>query len=237
MEIKIDSLLAGAKKAEGAVVVVSVFHAFTTTALAFEQGAERVILAPETDEAILLRKQGQGSICIGTVDGKPPEDFDFAESPHTISQLDLKGKTAILSTRAATMGVNAAWRAETIYGAALVNMSATVQALWQAKPKLVHIVPMGTNGRTRADEDEIAAIYLKNLLEGQHPDPEAMTHLLRSCHAAQRHLDSTLPGGTGEDLEIALHVDRAPFAIQVGRRDRMLVASPVMEMEVEVEPV
>lgn len=233
MEIKIESLLAGAKKAEGAVVVISVFHAFTTTAVAFEQGAERVILTPETDDAILLRKQGQGSLCMGSVDGKKPEDFDFAESPHAISQLDLKGKTGILSSRSGTMGVNAAWRAETIYGTALVNMAATVLALQQAKPKLINIVPMGINGRTRTDEDEIAAIYLKNLLEGHHPDPVAMTSLLRSCHAAQKHLDPARPGDTCEDLEIALQVDRVPFAIEVGRRDRMLVASPVMKKEVQ----
>lgn len=231
MEIKIDSLLAGAKKAEGAVVVVDVYHAFTTTAIAFQQGAERVVLTPEPDEAMLLRKQGRGEICIGDANGKRPEDFDFGDSPHAVSQLDLHNKTIILATRSGTMGVNAAWRADRVYGAALVNVGATARDILRQSPNLVTIVPMGVNGRTRTDEDEIASIYLKNLLLGNQPDRSAMTKLIRSCQTSKRSPVWNESNDPNKDLDIALHVDRVPFAMEVSRRDRLLVASRVEEKE------
>ena len=39
MEIRIESLLEGARRAQGTVVIVDVFRAFTTAAVAFSRGA------------------------------------------------------------------------------------------------------------------------------------------------------------------------------------------------------
>ena len=44
MEIKIASLLAGAKEASGISVVIDVLRCFTTDAIAFQRGAEKLIL-------------------------------------------------------------------------------------------------------------------------------------------------------------------------------------------------
>ena len=40
MEIRIESLISGAREAEGVVVVIDVFRCFTTEAVAFAKGAK-----------------------------------------------------------------------------------------------------------------------------------------------------------------------------------------------------
>ena len=60
MEVTIESLLEGAKRATGAVVIVDVFRAFTTAAVALARGAERIVMVAEIDEALRLRDQGVG---------------------------------------------------------------------------------------------------------------------------------------------------------------------------------
>ena len=44
MEIVLSSLLNGAKEAQGTVVIIDVYRAFTTAAIAFSKGAEKIIL-------------------------------------------------------------------------------------------------------------------------------------------------------------------------------------------------
>ncbi len=73
MEIRIGSLLRGAQEAEGTVIVIDVFRAFTTGAVAFSRGAEKIILVAEVAEALELKSQSVGEICIGEVGGIRPE--------------------------------------------------------------------------------------------------------------------------------------------------------------------
>ena len=225
MEIRIDSLLAGAKRAEGVVVIIDVYRAFTTAAIALERGAAKLVLVAETDEALLMRRQGVGEFCAGEVGGKCPEDFDYGNSPHDIAQVNLAGRTLILSTRAGTVGVNAAWHADEIFGAALVNARATADVIRRRKPALVTLVPMGLEGRVRTDEDEICAIYLKNLLQGHSPAREAIGRVVAGCSESLKFDDPEQPWFQPQDRDLALQVDRTPFAIQVARRDRRLVAT------------
>ena len=69
MEVRIESLIEGARRARGVVVIVDVFRAFTTAAVAFARGAERIVIVPEVDEALRLRDQGVGDVCVGEVNG------------------------------------------------------------------------------------------------------------------------------------------------------------------------
>ena len=97
MEIRLGRLLAGAKNAEGTVVIIDVYRAFTTAAVAFLQGAKKIVLVADVDEALALRERGVGCWCVGEVDGKRPEGFDFGNSPHELSKVDATGRTLILS--------------------------------------------------------------------------------------------------------------------------------------------
>ena len=68
MEIRLASLLQG-PQAAGTTIIIDVFRAFTTAAVAFDRGATQIVLVAEVDEALALRRRGAGHLCMGEVDG------------------------------------------------------------------------------------------------------------------------------------------------------------------------
>jgi len=224
MKIRIESLLEGARRAKGTVVIVDVFRAFTTAAVALAHGANRIIMVAEIDEALRLRDEGIGEICVGEVNGIRPEGFDFGNSPHEMMQASLKGKVVIQSTRAGTTGVAAATGAEMVYAGSFVVAQATAEAIRRANPAGVTIVAMGWNARVRTDEDELCALYLRNLMQGRRPDPEALRKLVLASGEAAKFGDPKQPHFHREDLEIAVEIDKYDFAIRVIKEDGFLVA-------------
>ena len=224
MDIRIGSLYRGAVEARGTVVIIDVFRAFTTAAVAFSNGAEKIILVAEVEEALSLRAQGAGDVCMGEVDGIRPEGFDYGNSPYELSQVDVAGKTLIQSTRAGTVGMSAAVNASRIYAGSLVIAEATTQAILRDAPDLVTIVAMGAEARVHADEDEQCALYMRNLLQGRTPDHAAVRALVLAGAEAQKYADPQQPQFHPEDRDMALEIDSVPFAIGVEREDGLLVA-------------
>lgn len=224
MEIRIESLVEGARRAQGTVVIVDVFRAFTTAAVAFARGARQIILVADPREALSLRERGLGELVMGEVAGRRPEGFDFGNSPYELSQADVAGKVLIQSTRAGTVGACAAGRAEALYAASLVVARATAEALRRANPPLVTIVAMGAEGRVRSDEDEQCALYLRNLLEGRQPDRECVRRLVAAGAEAAKYGDPARPHFHPMDREIALQIDSIGLAMRVTRENGLLVA-------------
>ena len=227
MQIIIDSLIAGAQRARGTVIIIDVFRAFTTEAIAFSRGAEKVILVSTPKDALELRDRGIADLCVGEVHGMTPEGFDHNNSPHEMSIADVKGKVLAHSTMAGTVGVNAATNADEIYVGSLVIARSTVDTILQDKPDLVTIVAMGDGGKIRTDEDEQCAWYLKNLLGGRRPDPQAVRALVLAGEESQKYHDPAQEQYHPKDLEMATRIDSVDFAIGVERRDGLLVARPI----------
>ena len=226
MEIRIGSLLRGAQEAVGTTIIIDVFRAFTTAAVAFARGAEKIILVAEVEEALALRRHGAGQLCMGEVAGVKPDAFDYGNSPYELESVDLTGKTIIQSTRAGTVGATAASAAEKLYLGSFVTAAATVQAIRRQQPDLVSLVAMGYASRQRADEDEQCALYLRNCLQGRQPDRHAVRQLVLVGHEAQKYDDPAQPQFHPQDKDLALDVDRYAFALHVGRDDGLLVARP-----------
>jgi len=206
------------------VVIVDVLRAFTTTAMALTRGARKIVFTAEVAEALELRRRGIGDLCIGEVGGKRPPGFDYGNSPSELSRAELDGRTLIQSTRAGTVGVIAASQAEQLFVAALVNAAATAAAVMRERPALVTIVAMGLEARTRSDEDELCALYIRNLCEGRQPDPDAVRRLVLASKEAQKFGDPARPHFPAEDLEIALQIDSLPIVMRVIRKNGLLVA-------------
>ena len=228
MEIRLGSQVRDAKEAEGTAIIIDVFRAFTTAAIAFDHGVREITLVAKAEDALALHRRGVGDFLMGEVAGKRPEGFDFGNSPYEISQADLEGKTLVQSTRAGTVGVAAASKADTIYLGSLVVAQATVNAILRDNPSLVSIIAMGDQGTVRSDEDEHCGIYLRNLLEGRDPDPAAMQSLIMQGGATQKFFDDTQPQFHPKDVELALQVNKYPFAMKVNREDGQLVARKVV---------
>jgi 2-phosphosulfolactate phosphatase len=227
MKIELLSLLEGARRAEGTVVIVDVLRAFTTAAVAFERGAKHIVMVAGVDDARRLQRRGAGDLVMGEVDGRKPDGFDFGNSPHEMSRADVRGKTLIQSTRAGTTGIESAARAKRIYAASFAVAGATARAILRDRPATVSIVAMGQDARERSDEDELCAMYLRNLLEGRKPDFAAVRRLALVCKTADKFRDPSRPWFHPLDLTLALTLDLADFAIRVRRRGGLLVAEPV----------
>jgi 2-phosphosulfolactate phosphatase len=165
-----------------------------------------------------------GDYLMGEVAGKRPDGFDFGNSPYEISQVDLAGKTLIQSTRAGTVGVEAAANATEIFLGSFVVAQATVGTIRRGSPELVSIIAMGDQGVVRSDEDEQCGIYLRNIMEERKPDFEAVKSLILKGGATQKFFDPDQPQFHPEDVELALEVDRYSFAIKISREDGLLVA-------------
>ena len=127
MDIRIESLLAGATGATGVVAIIDVFRAFTTAAVALANNAARIVMVSSVEEAFALRANGTGQICMGEVRGRPPDGFDFGNSPFEVSDVDFAGKTIIQRTSAGTQGIAAASQADRLYAASLVTARATAR--------------------------------------------------------------------------------------------------------------
>jgi len=228
MDVRIESLIDGARRARGTVVVIDVFRAYTTASVVLSKGAERIILVAEPQEALKLRDDRVGRLCMGEVGGEKPEGFDFGNSPHELSQVadsDVHGQTIIQSTRAGTVGACAVPAGGAMFAASFVIAEATCRAILQAEPKLVTILAMGTRGMVRGDEDELCALYLRNRLQGRRPDQEAVMRLARCGHEADGFGSPEMLFKPVADLEMALCFDTFDFAIQVCREEGGLLVA------------
>ena len=226
MEITVRSLIKGAQESQGIVVIIDVFRCFTTEAVAFDRGAEKIILVSEIEEALELRERGLGQIIMGEVGGKRPEGFDYGNSPFELASANLRGKTIIQSTRAGTVGVTNVSEADVMYGGSLAVAGATARAIASHKPEKISLVAMGLEGRVKADEDEQCALYLRNLLQGRKPDKDSVRALILAGEESQKYDDPSLPQWPPEDRMMALDIDSHNFALRIAMEGDLFVARP-----------
>lgn len=224
MDIRIDSLLTGAERAVGAVVIIDVFRAFTTAAVALSRGAEKIIVVGGVEEAMGLRDAGLGQICMGEVGGVMPAGFDLGNSPYDASQAELAGRTIIQRTSAGTQGIVAAKQAKRLYAGSLVTATATARAIRAHSPEQVTLVAMGLDGKARTDEDEMCAIHLRNLLQGREGSVAGTRNVILAGPQIPDFADRAKPHLHPGDLDIALDIDRYDFAVRITQEDGRLVA-------------
>lgn|SRR5262245_21313197 len=224
MEIGIDSLLSGAKRASGAVVIIDVFRAFTTAAVVLARGAAKIIVVDSVDQALALRSAGIGQLCMGEVRGRAPPGFDLGNSPFEASQAQVEGMTIIQRTSAGTQGIVSARQAIQLYAGSLVTATATTRAVLRHSPQHVTLVAMGNDGVTRADEDELCAIHMRNLLEGRPGNAAASREVILAGSRIADFGDPSKPHLHPGDLEIALDIDRYDFAVRVTQEDGRTIA-------------
>jgi 2-phosphosulfolactate phosphatase len=224
MEVRIDSLLSGAARATGSVVIIDVFRAFTTAAVVLARGAAKIVVVSSVEEALALRSVGVGQLCMGEVRGRAPSGFDLGNSPFEASQADVNGKTIIQRTSAGTQGVVAAKQALRLYAGSLITAKATARAILRHTTDAVTLVAMGNDGTTRADEDELCAMHLRNLLEGRPGNPSGIRDVVLAGPRIADFHDPSKPHLHPADLEIALHIDRYDFAVRISQEEGRLVA-------------
>lgn len=202
--------VAGAASAEGAVVVIDVFRAFSVSAYALAGGAECCRLVREVEEARALAARLPGSVMSAEVDGYPVEGIPISNSPTQITHTDLRGRVLVQRTSAGTQAMAAATRAGQRYAGSLVVAGATVRAIRASGATLVTLVA----SRPDHEEDVACARLLEALLLGG-PAPDGF---LDEVYASDRYreVSSGLRAGfPSTDCTLSLMTDRFDFAMPV----------------------
>ena len=214
MKIKKSDFISGATQAEGIVVIIDVFRAFSVACYCFQKGAERIYPVGEIAEAVSLSRDIPGSILIGERYGKKLDGFDFGNSPTEIAAADLESKIVIHTTHAGTQGLVNALLADELLTGAFVNASATAKYIRDRSPQLVTLVRMGFNAEISSDEDNACADYLESLLTNKNFDSHAVKHKLAKSPCAERFFDPAKPWNPVSDFDLCLDIDLFDFAIR-----------------------
>ena len=204
------------------VVVVDVLRAFTTAAWVFERGAELLAMAA-TDEDALAVKAQLGPRALAIKDYPQTDGFDLGNSPGFIRQMDLRGRPVVQRTNNGTVGVHAARNAPLVLTGALVNASATANALREVGAEEVLYVITGREGTA---EEDIAGAELIHALATGGAVPSDVAERVRGSRTAQRLRRRLAHGYTGyheDDIDLACSTDVFDFTLVAQEHDDLVL--------------
>ncbi|RDV36781.1 hypothetical protein DV096_16985 [Bradymonadaceae bacterium TMQ3] len=215
-------------------IVIDTIRAFTHTQVAFEGGAERILLVASIDEARRRARQHPGWLLAGERNAVKPADFDLGNSPALTARAQLQGRTLVLTTSNGVQAV--AHAAHDFEGLLLVtglaNAGSTVaatRAYLNAHPgpsPTVQILASHPEG----DEDLATAQWLEARLHGlAQPDDTRAIRRVWECRAARKFADPTRPEYLSDDIPFCARRADAPFAMVVERQgaDLWLTRQPL----------
>jgi len=221
MEIEILQLLEGARKAQGLTVIIDVFRAFSTACYAFDHGIERIYPVGNLEKAYSLKKQNPDYILVGEREEQKPEGFDFGNSPSQLLAARLEGKTMVHTTSSGTQGIANATHADEILTGSFVNAQAIINYIRKKNPAKVSLVCMGYSCRYATDEDTLLAVYIKNELEGNPNDFQAMVEQIRKGDGARFFAPEKQEWAPAADFDLCLSLNRFNFVLQVNRENEL----------------
>jgi len=166
--IKVDILflVEGAKKADGLVVVIDVFRAFTLEAYLYDMGVVSIRAVETVEEALELKRNMGNALLVGERCGKKCKGFDYGNSPSAIKRENVKGKVIIHTTSSGTKGLVSVSNADELLTGSLVNAKAIADYILKKSPSKVSLVCMGNAAKLPAEEDILCAQYIKYLITG-----------------------------------------------------------------------
>lgn len=211
-------------KAKGLCVVIDVLRAFTTAAYAFAAGAKEIVLVSTAEEALRMHQEDNSLILMGENEGRPITGFHYGNSPYDIQKCALSGHKIVQRTSAGTQGVVSCRHADQLIIASFVVAEATLKYIVKLSPSHVSFIVTGTQD---GDEDLALAEYLKSKLQQQEVCSTLFLDRVRLSPEGKTFADPNNTEFMLEDLELALQIDRFPFAMEVEKRNGNLVAKKV----------
>ena len=146
MEIRINHLIEGAKQAEGLVVIIDVFRAFSLECWLYAMGAKEIRPVGAIEDALSWREKDPEAVLIGERHGRKLDGFDFGNSPSTVDPEAIRGKRIIHTTSAGTQELifMYAYETQTI----VVDCAETEQIVFKAGyyPMIKDIKIAGSDG-------------------------------------------------------------------------------------------
>lgn len=201
--VRVHRGLDGVESLTGTVVVIDVFRASNTIIALLAAGAKEVFLLADLRQARALKRRNPRSPLLGERGGIAPDDFDGGNSPSEASRLVAPGESPILTTSAGTQAVARLRSADAILFASFANAEAVTRVVRNLGTTTVTLLPMGLEARQSAVEDDEAALWISNLLEGRSQDFEAARARMLDCDGARR----LRRLGQEEDLAVCTELD------------------------------
>ena len=218
MEIEIYRLIEGARQADGLVVMIDVFRAFSMECYLYALGAREIRPVGTVEETFAWREKDPDCILVGERHGRKIEGCDLGNSPSSVDPGLIRGKRVIHTTSAGTQGIVNAVRADEIITGSFVNAKAISEYIRKKEPEKVSLVCMGREGIAPAEEDELCAVYLKNLLTaGEMPGIDPALWNLRfggGRHFFDPGLRDVFPE---QDYWMCIARDRFGFVLRIGK--------------------
>lgn len=218
MKIVVSDFVEGAQTAEGVVVIIDVFRAFSVACYCLAQAPQQIIAVGAIEQALELKSARPEKLLIGEREGKKLPGFDFGNSPTELASEALQGKYIAHTTHAGTQGLVNAKKAKMVLTGALVNAKATAEYIRSLRPEVVTLVRMGWKAEENTEEDDVCAQYLKSLLLGKPCAPENIKSQLLASPCAARFLDPEQPWNAESDLHLCLDIDRFDFPVEALNR-------------------
>jgi 2-phosphosulfolactate phosphatase len=219
--------LGNCHEVDGVVVVIDVLRAFTTAAFAFDRGADEILLVSTVEEAFELRNQNSDCLLMGEVEGLPIKGFDLPNSPTAVAGMDLSSRRLIQRTTAGTQGVVLATKADHLFAASLCVGAHTAMYIETLSPKIVTFVETGVRTKGGGDEDVACSDYIAGCLLGTPPKFADIRNKVLNSSAACKFTGTDNSDFPRADVEHALMIDRFDFAMEVKRRNDLLVLKSV----------
>jgi len=230
--VRRERLLEGARRAEGVVVVIDVFRAFSLCAYAAALGARPLVAVADAREALAIKERHPDAVLSGERGGWRLEGFDLGNSPSELLRWvacghPLRNRPFVQRTSAGTQGLLGATRARALFVAGLVNAWATAWAIRAMRARLVTVVAMGWAGQEPTEEDEACAEALQHYLTGRPWDlREAVRAMVQAPRVANL-LAHELPPFWPSDVSLCLAANLFPFALRARRAGPVAVIRPV----------
>jgi 2-phosphosulfolactate phosphatase len=199
---------------EGNVVVIDVLRAFTFEAWAFERGAARILTADRPEHALhVARTLLPGSLAAGERGGRPLEGFDLGNSPLSLAEHQVAGRTLVHRTSAGTQGLARTVGADLVLAASFVTAGATARLLRERGVDDVTFVVTGDSLGRDGDEDLACAELIAARAAGDDPDPAPFLARVATSDAGRIFGPDGPEWAPQEDLRLACEVDRFSFAL------------------------
>ncbi len=228
MEIGIYHLIEGAQQADGLTVIIDVFRAFSMECYLYALGAREVRPVGTVEETFAWKEKDPECILVGERHGRIIEGCDLGNSPSAIDPGRIRGKRIIHTTSAGTQGIVNAVRAGEIITGSFVNARAVAEYIRKKSPAKVSLVCMGKEGVSEAEEDELCAVYLKNLITaGEMPGIDPALWNLRfggGSHFFSPELREIYPE---QDFWMCIARDRFGFVLRVRKDSEGYVAERI----------
>jgi 2-phosphosulfolactate phosphatase len=146
------------------VVVVDVLRATSSMCIAFEQGVEKMIPVSTVEEALEYRNNGLDYILAAERNGAPVKSFDFGNSPQVYIDMDVKGRTVVMTTTNGTKSISIAKKDHDVAIGSLLNLDAIAKWLI-AQGRDVIIFCAGWKNKFNLEDTLFAGALAEQLVE------------------------------------------------------------------------